>query len=113
MGEEPHGTEWRPVMPFDCDDRQFTRGWQLGLLCGLLTGRREGASAPDQVYIYGESAEMLARIRERWPGAFEIEDLGVIDAGSREAPDGHLALTDEITADAGTDWLLVRIAPGS
>lgn len=47
------------VLPFDTDNEEFVRGWQLGMLWARMedAGRAEGL-------VYTRSAEMVMRIAE-------------------------------------------------
>lgn len=56
-------------LPFDSDEREFVRGFQ----CGAIWGRVRPCPT---ILVYAENAEMLARIRERYPDAFEVADNG-------------------------------------
>lgn len=55
MADETYGL----VLPFDTDDEEFVRGWQLGQLWARIEdhGHAEGV-------IYSRSAEMVMRMAE-------------------------------------------------
>lgn len=47
-------------LPFDSSDREFVRGFQLGIIYGRWMSEEAG-----DVLVYGDCAEMLTRMVER------------------------------------------------
>jgi hypothetical protein len=64
-------TEYDLVLPFDTDDPQFVRGWQLGELIERL--RHEPFA---EATICAQSAEMVIRIAELNGCSFTSGELG-------------------------------------
>lgn len=63
--------EWGLSLPFDTDDPEFTRGFQVGMIYGKFFHPDEHG----EVIVSAENAEMLARLIER--GApIEVLDNG-------------------------------------
>lgn len=81
MDEQPEDAEYGLVLPFDTDEREFTRGFEAGQLWERL--ERDGHAGQ---LVHAENAEMVMRMAEAKGLEFS----------------GH---------DAGEGWLQVTLAP--
>lgn len=79
-------SSWQPVIAFDSDDPEFTRGFEAGVLWQAAESARlypeRLASGSDEMTIHAANAEMAMRILEHHRCWFRAEPL-----------DGWLALT--------------------